>query len=356
MNGKYIPPIAVHPGKTLLETIEALNMCQNDLAERSGLHSKTVNEIIQCKAPITPDTAVKLSAVFGTSVSFWNILQRTYEDALANQKQVAILEKEAPLLKEFPCYHELERWGYITTAKTRQMKVFRLLNFFAVSSLEIVRDVKAIAFRKSSHAQFNPYCLAAWLRCGEIDAKKSILKPFNEVKLKSYLPEFRKLTKERPEVFAKELTNKCAECGIAVVFVPHFKGTSANGATTWLTPEHALIQLSVRYKWEDVFWFTFFHEIGHILLHGKKDQFVEIGSSVEPKEREADMFAQKMLIPENEYQRFLQRKVYSSSEIQAFATRVGVSTAIIAGRLSHDTNNWVRWAKLRGKYDIVRKD
>ena len=115
----YNPNKAIHSGATLAEVLEASNMTQSELAERTGLTPKTISEILQGKNPITPETATKLSAVFGTSATFWNNLERNYQETLVRLKEQERLDVEADALGNFGCYKELAYWKYIPKASSR---------------------------------------------------------------------------------------------------------------------------------------------------------------------------------------------------------------------------------------------
>ena len=135
----------------------------------------------------------------------------------------------------------------------------------------------------------------------------------------------------------------CAEAGVAVVLVPQLSETRANGATQWLATDKALLQLSLRYKKNDQFWFSFFHEAGHILLHGKRDAFIDDGRDRHDpqvnaeKEQEVDRFAADFLIELTLYQRFVaSNKPFSKLAIQQFAAELGIAPGILVGRLQHD--------------------
>ncbi len=357
----YNPDIAIHPGKTLQEILDSTGISQVDLASRTGLTPKTINEIVQGKNPITPDTAIKLSAVFGMSVNFWNNLQRNYEETLARLQMEENLQKEIPFLDNFTCYNELVKWGYILKIKDKKARVNNLLNFFAVSSLELVPEIQAIAFRQTQNRKIHKECLASWIRCGEIEAQKIKTDKFDKVKLTSSLEQLRRLTKENPDFFSIEIIKICSSCGVAVAFVPHFKNTFVNGMTRWLNSDKAMIQLSLRGSYDDIFWFTFFHELAHLLKHGKKEQFIEYekqeseNQELINKEKEADEFAGDILIPQNEYKRFIDQQIFSVSAINKFADKLNISPSIVAGRLSHDNNNWTKWRRLRKKLAFSNK-
>ncbi len=352
----YNPDIAIHPGNTLLDILDELGMKQVDLANRTGLTTKTINEIIKGKNPITPETSIRLSAVFGMSATFWNNLQRNYEETLTRLEIEKKLENELINLKEYNCYGELAHWGYVKKTRNRKEKVVNLLNFFGVSSLERIPTIHAIAFRKKLQGKLSKESLAAWLRCGELDAQKIETQKFDKYKLEDSIENLRKLTKEKPQIFEKELTKICASFGVAVVFVPYFKNTNVNGATRWLNPDKAIIQLSLRGRYDDIFWFTFFHELGHLFKHGKKDQFVEFdnkNNGREVKEKEADNFAREALIPYDKYSKFINQGDYSTAAIKNFANKLNISPSIVAGRLSFDHNDWTKWLRLRKKLQFV---
>jgi Zn-dependent peptidase ImmA (M78 family) len=103
------------------------------------------------------------------------------------------------------------------------------------------------------------------------------------------------------------------------------------GLTQWLTPEKAVLQLSLRYKTNDHFWFSFFHEAGHILKHGKKEKFVEDGGDHDAKEEEANRFAEDSLIPRDWASGL--PTLRSREQVEAFAEAVGIAPGIVLGRL-----------------------
>jgi len=143
----------------------------------------------------------------------------------------------------------------------------------------------------------------------------------------------------------------CAQSGVALTFVPPIKGTRAYGATRWLTPRKALIELSLRGKTDDHLWFTFFHEAAHILKHGKRRAFIEGLEEHNAQEEEADAFATDFLIPRAEYNEFLEEGVFTKSAIGCFAREVGIAPGIVVGRLQHDKHlDYSRYNNLKVRY------
>lgn len=353
-NNFYNPNVAIHPGVTLEELLVVYEMSQIDLSKRTGLTPKTINEIIKGKNPITPETAIKFSSVFGMSDTFWNNLEKNYRTAVARIKEDKIIEKNTKLLKHFFCYSELAKHGYVNNTRKPKEKVVNLQKFFGLSDLSYVYDVMHIAFRKvGNSSDINYESLAAWLRCGEIDSKKIETKPFDKNKLTELLPEFRKMTRLRPEIFSEKLVEICASVGISLVYTPYFKNTYVNAATRWIEKDKAIIQLNLRGSYSDIFWFSFFHELAHLIKHQKKDQFIEFNKKElrrdGKKEAEADKFSANTLIPKDEYDNFFKEENYTGPSVRLFAKKIGVSPGIIAGRLSKDLNNWSKFEYLRKK-------
>lgn len=351
----FSPDYAVLPGETVQEVIESLGIPQSELAERTGRPKKTINEIINGKAAITPETALQFERVLGVPASFWNSLEQNYRAALARNAERERLEQQTGWLKELPV-KELVRSGWIPYRDSAVEQLEELLSYFGVASVDAWRDVwggvrRAVAFRESPAFASDFGAVAAWLRKGELEARQTKTEPFDALRFKAALADARKLTREDPEVFCESLTAMCASTGVAVAFVPELPRLRVCGATRWLGPDKALIQLTLRYKTDDHLWFSFFHEAGHILLHGKRSIFVEeIGGtlrgadaatapperSVADEEEEANRFAGDLLIPPVQYRDFVEGQDFSVASIRAFANALGIAPGIVLGRLQHD--------------------
>ena len=337
IKSQFIPDYAVPPGETLLETLEFIGMAQAELAERTGRPKKTINEIIKGKAAITPETALQLERVLGVPASFWNNLERNYQETLARINEQKSLQRQIDWLKKMPL-NALIKGGWVKKHSDKVQQLQEVLNFFGIASPEQweKRWMGAqVSYRKSAVFQSDPYAVASWLRMGELIAQKTKCKPYDATKFKKALHEIRKLTTQPPEVFQPEVIRLCAESGVAVAFVPEIPKIRTSGATWWLNPGKAVIQLSLRYKRDDQLWFGFFHEASHILLHGKKEVFIE-DDSQNSKEDEANSFAADILIPPKEYRQFIQSGRCKKTAIQKFASELGIAPGIVVGRLQHD--------------------
>jgi addiction module HigA family antidote len=327
------PDYLVTPGEVLHETIDALGMTQVDLARRTGLSKKTVNQIIQGREPISYDTALRLERVTGVAARFWNNLESNYRERLTRLEEKQRLAQDRAWLEAIPT-KELICRGHIQELSDHFGLVQKALAFFGVNSPREWRAVWAtpqVAFRRSQVFKSHLGAVAAWLRIGELEGQRLECQPFNKKKFKAALEEIRRLTTEEPEVFVPKMKQLCAAAGVAVVFTPEIKGAPVSGATQWLRTNKALIQLTLRYRANDHFWFSFFHEAGHILKHGKKEKFVEDGNEGDAKEEEANRFAEDMLIPRERATEF--SRLRGRQQIVAFAASVGIAPGIVLGRL-----------------------
>ena len=337
MKNQFVPDYAVLPGETLLETLEAIGMSQAELAERTGRPKKTINEIIKGRAAITPETALQFERVLSTPAGFWNNLERNYQETQARINEQKRLQRQINWLKKMPL-NALIKMGCIKKYPDKVQQLQDVLNFFGVASPEQweTRWMGAqVSYRTSKVFSNDPYAIASWLRMGELTARNISCKPFDASKFKNALSRIRQLTVKPPEHFQEEVIRLCAEAGVAIAFVPELPGIRASGATWWVNPNKAVIQLSLRYKSDDQLWFSFFHEAGHIFLHGKKEVFIE-SDDKNAKEDEANKFASDILIPPKKYREFIQYGDLNKTSIKNLAFEIGIAPGIVVGRLQHD--------------------
>jgi addiction module HigA family antidote len=341
----FMPNYAIPPGETLRETLESIGMTQAELAKRTGRPKKTINEIIVGKAAITAETALQLERVLGVPASFWNNLERNYRETLARLAEEKQLGMRPAWLKTFPVSAMIKA-GWLPKKTTPIQQLQSLLSFFGVAGIEEWKRMwlsPQATYRLSPAFRASVSAVAAWMRRGEIEAAEIDCKPYDSAGFKESVKEARSLTASPPHIFEPALRKGCAKAGVAVVFIPELPGTHIFGATRWLNPAKALIQLSLRGKSDDLLWFTFFHEAAHILLHGKRGVFIEDkGGGCGPSETgdqeqtEANQFACNLLIPPQELRSFVARAQFDLDSICSFAKRIGIAPGIVVGRLQHD--------------------
>ena len=341
IQNQYAPDVVSPPGETLLEILEDRGMSQAELAERTGRPKKTINEIIKGKAALTPETAIQLERVLGTPASFWNNREQNYRDWLARQEERKALAEYIPWMKKFPL-RAMIKMGWIAEHSDPINQLEELLRYLGVASpVQWQTMLQGAQWRQSPTFAADPAAVSAWLRQGEIQSAQIQCTPYDESRFRQTLQQIRGLTMQPPEGFVTQMTELCAQAGVALIFVPEIPGTRTCGATRWLTPTKGMIMLSLRYKTDDHLWFTFFHEAAHILLHGKREVFLEdddeVSEDVRAKEAEADRFASDFLIPPEEIRRFRPRGTHiSHKDILEFAHQLGIAPGIIVGRFQHD--------------------
>ena len=334
---RYKPDYLTAPGQILEDYLENFGMSQAELATRTGLTKKTINEIIKGKSPITPETSLKLERTLGRPAHFWNNLERQFQEDRARMAEQKRIEVHLDWLKRVPI-NAMTKLKWIPKLTEKIEKLEAILHFFGISSPEQWESVwkeYQVAYRQTQHFETCAESVSAWLRQGEIQAGQIQCKPFDRKIFQDILHQIRGLTRETPDVFVPELNNLCASAGVAVVFVPELPKTGVYGATRWFGHK-AVIQLSLRYKSNDHLWFTFFHEAGHILKHGRKEIFIEGNGLDGEKEEEANKFAQDKLIPPSALRRFLAGGRPTLKKVKSFADEIGVAPGLVVGRLQHD--------------------
>ncbi|MFH0872549.1 MAG: HigA family addiction module antitoxin [bacterium] len=338
MLNQYVPDYLVTPGEVLEEYLEAYGMAQAELAARTGLAKKTINEIIKGKSPITPETALKLERSLGRPAHFWNNMERQFQEDRSRLAEKERLHSYLDWLKKVPV-NALTKLGWIPERTDKVSQLEEVLRFFGVASPEQWKTVwqeYQVAYRQTQRFEACAESVSAWLRKGEIDAQKMPCAPFDKKRFQEVLEDIRGLTREEPRVFQPQLVKLCASAGVAVVFIPELPKTGVCGATRWLS-EKAVIQLSLRYKSNDQLWFTFFHEAGHIIKHGRKEIFIEGNDPDGEKEEEANAFASDKLISPATLRAFLESwDRRSHAQIIRFADQIGIAPGIVVGRLQHD--------------------
>jgi len=336
---EYIPSVVFHPGETLKDKLEELGMGPKEFALRSGKPEKTITAILKGESSITPEMAIQFEGVLKIPANFWLTRQRSYDEYLARKEREKIIEEGIDWALEFP-YAEMARKGWVVATRRREEKVEQLLSFFSFSKHTawkkyFYKQQLKVSFRISLYNTKNPHALSAWIRQGELQASKIDAPSFDKKMLLAQLPKIKALMATHPDDFFQQLQELCLLAGVKVIYTPCIKQAPISGATRWIN-EHPVVQMTGRYNQNDRFWFTFFHELGHILLHGKKEIFledIEYSDYDKQKEKEADEFAIKWTFSEEEEKEVSKNEVLTETDIVKYAAKFNTHPAIIIGRL-----------------------
>ena len=358
--------LAIPPGEYLEEVITELGMSKDELARRMKRPAAKLSAIFKGEKAITPDTALQLEKVVGVPAHIWAGLESEYRLTLARlqlEKEKAHLMNESRLITKFH-YNELVKLGYVAKKTNPAEKIFELQKFFGVTSLYNIGDLRryqtAFRFGGKYKDKRSPEALAAWLRIGELEAQQTKCASFSRRTLERILPMLRSMTRKPPEDFETDLKKNLTDAGIALILCPHLPKTYAHGATFWLGREKAVLMMTLRGSWADIFWFSLFHEIGHLILHNRQSIFLEIeddDSARTKQEIEADQFAASLLIPQENYNQFIKNYSFNSISLNNFADRLGIDAGIVVGRLQHDGHLNRSWHnKLRSRYAWAKQE
>jgi addiction module HigA family antidote len=329
------------------EYLEFHEWSQRDLARRTGLTPKTISEICNGKAPITPPTALAFEKAFQRPAHFWLNLQRQFDEVEARRREEEKAEGWDDWVCHFPLKEMRERRFSLPEGRS---DADVLLGFFGVTSPESWTNVwraSAVHYRQTRNLKVREEAIAAWVRETEIIAHGLDLAEFDASRVRAEIGALRQLTRGRIDEVLDAMQEMCAKVGVAVVIVPALKSTGISGCARWLTEKRALIGLTLRYKWDDQFWFTFFHELGHLLLHRGKRPFVVDNAEedlsdrvIDPEmqhiEAEANRFSADTLIPPGALGAFLRNGEFTNESIHGFSEAVGVGPGIVVGRLQHE--------------------
>lgn len=338
---QYYPQTVSHPGMTLAEILAEKDMGAKEFAVRTGKPEKTISDVLNGRSGITTEMGILFEQVLKIPSHFWINRQRAYDEYLARVEYQKTIEEGLEWSKTFP-YAKMASLGWVEPATKKEAKVINLFEYFEVSNTKGYYDFYhnqklLVNFRISLKDNENSGAIAAWLRQGEIQSDALNVPEFDKKKLTEILPKLKTIMASQPNDFFSQIQALCNYAGVKVVHTPCLPKAPIHGSTRWLG-DIPLIQLSGRYKRNDIFWFTFFHEIGHILLHGKKYisiENIEYDGENQAYEKEANMFSANLLLSKEEEEEILRKVTLTDNDVINFAKEFKTHPAIIIGRLQH---------------------
>lgn len=330
-----------HPGEMLQEKLKELAMPIKEFALRCGKPEPTIHDVLRGRSAVTPEMAIRFEEVLRIPVRLWLNMQSAYDEFVARRKRDDELQSDISWIDQFPFSEMIEKGYLAASPKNSELEKLKLLlRFFGFSNTRgwekyYQEQIFRAEFCLSLKGVPDVHALSAWLRYGEIKAQHAYDLPrFDTVSLKSQVPKMQALANSGKDDFLSELTELCKKVGVILVCTPQLKNTKVCGATRWLK-ETPLVQIADNYGRYDSFWFYFFHEIAHLLLHGKRDVFlegVEYEQKNPSKEREADAFASNCLVPRHVVN-CLKKFAYTEKTLHALCAKEHLHKAFVVGRL-----------------------
>jgi len=335
---EYKDRIAFHPGYYIKELVDRSGLTQEDFAKRMDTTPKNLSLLIRGEQNMSIDIAVKLSRLEGTSINYWLNLQKTYDAVLAEFKSDQELDAEREAFRHLDYNFFQKEFGLPKISENADdatdKQIEKLRRFLKISSLSALkkRDM-SVSFRGTTKDLTDAEMIRANAMV-EIAVNRSLMVQNARYDRKIFLKqvEFAKtLTKEHDNFFP-ELRSAYYTAGVIFIILPHIPGSTLKGATKKVG-QSVLLMVSDRCTYADSFWFTMFHEMGHI-IHG--DFGISFENETGEIEEEADRFAREHLIPETQYQEFIKQDMFDKSSILAFAESINRDPGLVVGRLQND--------------------
>jgi len=342
----------MHPGALLRQILEKKGIRQSELAERTGLTPKHVNQLVKESIGISGDVALRLERALGFNAQFWLRAEADYQAFASKQKAEEKLPEYVPWARKFDA-PTLRHHGVLNAGDDAAITVEKILRFFGVATPEAFVQTwqrPRVSFRRSQAFAVVEQNTALWLRLVERSAEKFVVPPLRIGALRAVartLPGLTTLTV--PDGFAAART-ALAEAGVVLTFIRQVPDTRVCGATWWLGSDRPVIGLTERHRKPDIFWFNLLHEVGHIILHPKRTTFLDIEGerdSSDTAEQEADTFAEDTLIPLGARAQI--SRATTREQLLLLAGRLGLGISIVAGQHGHLTDRWNIGGALRGK-------
>ncbi len=342
--------IATPPGVTIKEQLNDRGMSQKEFAARMDMSEKHISRLINGDVQLTPETAVRLEMVLSVPAKFWNNLEAIYREKIIKAEAENAMDADAEIAKQFP-YSEMAKFGWIPETRDIKEKVVYLRKFFEVVELSLLgnEQITRIACRRLAITEKSDLALMAWAQEAKRKARDIPTALVDMKGLLAVIPELRKMTLLTPEEFCPKIKERLADCGIALVFLPHLKGSFLQGAS-FMDGNKIVVGLTARGKDADKFWFSLFHELAHIALGhvGQSD-----GTSDED-EKAADKLSGDMLIASDDFECFKKKKDYSERGVLRFAKEQGIAPGIVVGRMqSEGLIKYSMMNNLKEKYEIA---
>lgn len=333
--------LIIHPGETIADVLEDRGITQAELASRAGVSPAYVSNVIAGKKGISANFAMGLEYALGVPKSFWLNLQANYEAELleVNEEQT-ITDEERKVredLKDIVKY--LRKQGKMLIGENKDESILSLRKVLQISNITNLKEmIPTGAFRMAGNAAVNPNVLGAWIRlCQLAGNDKTISAKFEKKYTNNLIQEIKSIMCCKNAELQRDLKNVMEKYGIDFSVVKNFRGAPVHGYISQKNDGIYQMVLTIRGAFADIFWFSLFHEIGHIVNGdiGKNLKFLDYGNDYD-KELAADLFASNMLLSPESYKAFIQRNDFSIEAICRYAESQHVMPYIVIGRLQKE--------------------
>lgn len=300
---------AVAPGAYLEEWIDEHGLSQQDVADMLGTSRKQVNEIVNGRAPVTSDTALRLERVVGIPATTWLRHEATYRadrariaaerDLARHATEIdrrastylrklgatkATMAKPGALVSDFLAFHRCGTW-----------EAYLNLHESATQG-----DYALAALKEAPDADIDITLLTTWLRAGELTRKFELGRAYNysPATLRRRLPDLRERAARPDREMLNDLAQILAESGVVFMVVEPPANFPLHGMTRWIDKRVPVIQQTGRWGKDGFVIWTLFHELGHVLNDPRGEMHLEYKTDkkrTSAAERSANQFAMNLL-------------------------------------------------------------
>lgn len=356
--GSLVTNYFVPTSELIKERLEVYSISQKELAIRLNVCEKHISELLNNKVMLTMDMAMALEKVIGINYEVLMGYEIKYRGFLEKEKELEKLKSKD--LDEICQKYQIDfmrkkKWLDLPERASKSEKVYELLKFFGVKNVENIIPVYSsrvyeYSFKEDGY-QLEP--LLVWIRKCELDARKQNVAEYNQENFQKAILEIKSLIKKDDVGIFNEIKEICNNNGVYFVMEEAIPNSRVRGAFTWIG-ENPLIQISLRYCSNDHFWFAFFHEIGHLMLHSKKGKnFIDCIEKDENKQKEveADNYSRNIILEDDIYWKFVNENNFTKEKIIKFSKDNGIHPGIVVGRLQHDGKlGWNMLDELKQRY------
>ncbi len=354
---EYNDTVAFHPGYYIKEIIDESGLTQEDFAKRLDTTPKNLSLLVRGEQSLSTDIAMKLSRMIGTSVKYWLNLQNAYDALMVEFNSQKELEEEKKIFKHLDYKYFRENFKLPDYPRKQDKQIKALREFLNVSSLTVFknRDM-AVSFR-STKDDLNESSIVKANIMVQLATNKALnnkAAKYNKKKFEKAVDYALTLTKEH-EKFYLLIKNAFFDAGVIFIVLPNILGSKINGATKKIG-DNVMLMVNDRRLNSDAFWFTLFHEIGHVL---NGDFGISFEKETGDKEAAADLYAENRLIPPDKYKEFIAKRSFTQNSIINFANEINRDPGIVVGRLQNDKlieYNDYSVSNLRHKYKVKIKN
>ena len=321
-----------HPGVYVKDALEDLNMSAKEFSVRTGISERTLSDLINEKGDVTFDIASKLSEFFGNSINFWTNLQNAFDAYRLESQQKKEMEEDYALLKPYKKY--LVDNAFIDSDDDKETIVSKARSVLSVNRLSALNSRELLVSFKEQNTQMsedNYFAQNFWLAYALTKARTIEVEPYYKRNVIEMMDNLKELINKEPSEFYPEIINRLRKCGISYVLVPYLNKSYLYGATKWFSNDNVMLAMSNRTERADLFWFTLFHELSHVLKEHKRYCLFQMDNI---EDEEADDLASRILIPKAKWNEFIDKnKYFNTFRIKSFAESIDVPPFMVVGRL-----------------------